>query len=206
MTGPEPLLQLPGRHSPPASPPVGQPSRRWAMLGAAALLTGAAAAVHYRAANPGPDEVDPAEAARRLDALNALGALPLAAVPAGDMAAALAASGLPASGVTAVMADAAAGRVRIVLLSLFDSDVEDGDVAEIRSGGWSRVVRLARAPVALAVPVGADNTISVAGLVDGGGGGVTVGLVLPSGPLPLPPLSVGQVLRLPVFPFSGPVR
>jgi hypothetical protein len=90
----------------------------------------------------------------------------------------------------------------MVSLSVYDSDVEDGDVAEIRSGGFSQIVTLTKAPITLAVPVGPDNQISIAGLVDGGGGGVTVGLILPSGPFPLPPLSVGQSFRLPV----GPVR
>ncbi len=182
----------------PALDGAAQSSRRWAMLGAVAVLTGAAAAVHFQAAAPGPDEVGAAEAARRSAALAALGPLPL--VAPSDAAAALARSGLSATDANSLAAEAGAGRVRVVSLSVFDSDAEDGDVAEIRSAGFSQAVRLTKAPIALAVPVGPDSAISIAGLVDGGGGGVTVGLVLPSGPVPLPPLSVGQVLRLPVGP------
>lgn len=175
-----------------------QPSRRWALLGSLALLTAAAAAVHYKAAMQVPDDVDPAESARRSAALLALGPLPLRAVATAEIPTALAAAGLAPGDAGTLAADVSAGRVRLVWLSLYDSDVEDGDVAEIRSGGFSQVVRLTKASVAIAVPVGADNTIIIAGLVDGGGGGVTVGVALPSGPVPLPPLSVGQALRLPV--------
>lgn len=175
------------------------PSRRWVLLGAVALLIGAAATVHFRAAAPRPDAVEAAEAARRIMALVTLGPLPLIQVAPGDVPAVLAAAGgMPPDDAGTLAADAAAGRVRVVSLSVFDSDVEDGDVAEIRSGGFSQTVRLTKAPVTLAVPVGADGVISVTGLADGGGGGVTVGLALPGGPLPLPPLSVGQTLHLPV--------
>ncbi len=180
-------------------PPAGlPPTRRWSLLGGLALLTVAAAAVHHQAAAPGADTVDVSETTRRIAGLAAAGPLPLSQVGQADMTHALSASELPAGDSSALAADASAGRVRLVWLSLYDSDVEDGDVAEIRSGGFSRAVRLTKAPVAIAVPVGPDNTITVAGLVDGGGGGVTVGLVLPGGPLPLPPLSVGQTLRLPI--------
>lgn len=196
MSGPE----LSSDAARPARARVGQLSRRWALLGATAVLAAAAAAVRFRAAAPGPDEVDAAEATRRGIALAALGPLPLAQVALNNVATAFGGSGLSSGESNTLAADAKAGRVRVVLLSVYDSDVEDGDVVEIRGSGFSQIVRLTKAPVAVAVPVGPDNTISLAGLVDGGGGGVTVGLILPSGPFPLPPLSVGQVLRLPVGP------
>ena len=197
MSDPQPMLGV----SRPTPAGREQSSRRWVMLGAVAVLTGAVAAVHFRAAVPTPDEVDAAEVARRGAALAAAGPLPLGQIAASDAAAALVEIGLSAADTTTLTANVTAGRVRLVRLSVFDSDVEDGDVAEIRSAGFRQVVPLTRAPIVLAVPVGPDNTIEIAGLVDGGGGGVTVGLVLLNGPLPLPPLSVGQVLRLPIGPL-----
>lgn len=171
-------------------------TRRAAALGAVAVVLAGAAGLRWGAA--APDAVPASEALARAARLASFGPLPLAAVPPGESAGAVQAMGLPAAEQAALLADAGAGRVRLVWITLYDSDAEDGDVAEVASAGWSRTVPLWHAPVRVAVPVGPDQTISLTGVVDGRGGGVTVGLVLPSGLVPLPPLSVGQTLRLPV--------
>ena len=89
--------------------------------------------------------------------------------------------------------------VRLAWLTLWDSDVEDGDVVRIDSEGYSRVVVLTKAPVTFAVPVPSGGTINVTGIRDGDGGGITAGIA--SGPtkLVLPVMSVGQVLGLKVM-------
>jgi hypothetical protein len=89
--------------------------------------------------------------------------------------------------------------VRLVWLSLYDSDAEDGDAVLIRSGTFTHSMVLTHAPVAVPIPVVDGAAVTITGTVDGGGGGVTVGMVTPQGPLPLPPLSVGQTITLPLL-------
>ncbi len=148
----------------------------------------------------GADNVPPAKAQARAAHMARFGPLPLRVVQPGQAGAVAQEAGLPPAEQAALLADVQGGRAQLVWLTLYDSDAEDGDVAELRSAGFSRIVPLARAPVTLAVPVGPDRTILLIGSIDGGGGGITAGVVLPSGPVPLPPLSVGQSIRLPVGP------
>lgn len=175
------------------------PARRFAVLGAVCLGIAGVAAMRLHVA-AGTDGVLPAEAQNRAARLAALGPLQLERVPPALVDAAVRAISLPPPSQAALLTDLQADRVWLAWVTVYDSDAEDGDVAELRSGGFSQVVPLTRAPVRVAVPVGPDRTILLVGRTDGGGGGVTVGVVLPSGPVPLPPLSVGQTLRLPVAP------
>jgi hypothetical protein len=208
--GPELRYNLkPGRDSVIAmiQPPVtalapkqaSRPTRRLVTLGAVCLAVAALAVVRQQA-GASMDDISPAEAQARAARLASFGPLPLQTVQPGEVKTAVEALGLPPAEHVALIADLDNSRTRLIWLTLYDSDVEDGDVAEIRSGGFSRTVPLTRRPIKVAVPVGPDGAILLTGSVDGGGGGVTVGVVLPSGPLPLPPLSVGQTLRLPVGP------
>lgn len=183
----------------PAPPQVARPTRRLFMLGAVCLGLAGVAAMRAQVA-AGADDVPPAEAQARAAHVTLLGPLPLQVVQPGQIGAAAQEAGLSPAEQAALLADVQGGRAQLVWLTLYDSDAEDGDVAELRSAGFSRVVPLARTPVTVAVPVGTDRTILLVGSVDGGGGGVTVGVVLSSGPMPLPPLSVGQTIRLPVGP------
>jgi hypothetical protein len=144
------------------------------------------------------DNVDAAETARRAGLLAAAGSIALPPVAPHDIAAAADQLGLPAAARQALLADAESQRVRLVWLSLYDSDAEDGDVVDITTSGFSYRLRLTRKPVAIAVPLAPGARIQLTGAIDGGGGGVTVGVIAPGGPLPLPPLSVGQTIDLPV--------
>lgn len=182
---------------PTAAPAHARPTRRLALLGAVGLGVAGVAALRWQVA-AAPDAVRPVEAQARAAAFTSLGPAPLDAVPPGQAAAVVGAMDLPLADQAALLGEARAGRVQLVWLTLHDSDAEDGDVVEVRSAGFTRTVPLFHAPVRIAVPVGPDAMILLTGTVDGRGGGVTVGLVLPSGPAPLPPLSVGQTLRLPV--------
>jgi hypothetical protein len=87
-------------------------------------------------------------------------------------------------------------RVRLVWITLFDTDVEDGDVVRIDSQGYSRTVKLTTKGDTFAVPVTANGVIQVTGISDGDGGGITVGLASGSAKAVFPVMSEGQVLGL----------
>lgn len=87
---------------------------------------------------------------------------------------------------------------RIVILTLWDNMDEDGDIIDVRVGAQSWTVPQRTQPAALTVIYMPGETITLTGHVDGGGGGVTAGLGLNTGPLPLPPLAVGQSITLPL--------
>lgn len=172
------------------------------------------------------DDVSPSEAQARLEAFNALDAIVASKVSPKDMDSALqgmdldagaqqslrADLGLPASSAqqtfpstpdagsatpsTSLQAQAAAPRMQLVWIRLWDTDVEDGDVVRIKSSGYARTVRLTKRGEVFAVPVYADGLIQVTGVKDGDGGGITVGLASGPSQAIFPIMSEGQVLGL----------
>jgi hypothetical protein len=96
-----------------------------------------------------------------------------------------------------IRAARAEGR-RIAILTLWDNMDEDGDIVDVRIGAQSWTVPLRTDPVALTVIYTPGEAITLSGRVDGGGGGVTAAIGLNTGPLPLPPLAVGQSVTLPL--------
>jgi len=105
---------------------------------------------------------------------------------------------LPKPGpVKTVPAIAPASRAtRLIWLTLWDTDDEDGDVVRIQSQGYSRVVILTRQPMTFAVPAAASGVVNIAGMRDGEGGGITVGVASGSSRVTLPIMSVGQTIGL----------
>lgn len=87
---------------------------------------------------------------------------------------------------------------RLAWVTLWDTDTEDGDVIRIDSQGYSRTVTLTRQPVTFAIPVPQNGTLSVTGVRDGEGGGITVGLASGESRAVFPLMSVGQMLGLKV--------
>lgn len=85
---------------------------------------------------------------------------------------------------------------RLIWLTLWDTDDEDGDVVRIQSQGYSRVVILTRQPMTFAVPASASGVVDIAGMRDGEGGGVTVGAASGASRVTLPIMSVGQTIGL----------
>ena len=88
--------------------------------------------------------------------------------------------------------------LKLAWITLWDTDVEDGDVVRIDSQGYSRTVVLKKAPLTIAVPIPASGVVKVTGITDGDGGGITVGLASGSSKAVFPIMSVGQVLGLKV--------
>jgi hypothetical protein len=188
------------------------------------LITGlVAAGSHVLSGGLGAhgDDVSPSDAQVRLEAFSALDAIVASKVSTKDVDSALqgmnlgasaqkslrADLGLPASsttnasGMTPVIqpqAQAAAPRMQLVWIRLWDTDVEDGDVVRIESGGYARTVRLTKRGEIFAVPVPPDGLIHVTGVKDGDGGGITVGLASGPSQAIFPIMSEGQVLGLKV--------
>jgi hypothetical protein len=88
--------------------------------------------------------------------------------------------------------------VRLVWVTLWDTDVEDGDIVRLDSQGYSRTVRLSKKGDTFAVPVPVDGVIKVTGISDGDGGGITVGVASGSERAIFPIMSEGQQLGLKV--------
>ncbi|HKT27235.1 hypothetical protein [Dyella sp.] len=95
-----------------------------------------------------------------------------------------------------MQAEAKANRLQLVWITLWDTDVEDGDMVRIDSQGYSRTVRLTKKGDTFAMPVPADGVIKIKGVKDGDGGGITVGLASGSARAIFPVMSEGQELGL----------
>jgi hypothetical protein len=117
--------------------------------------------------------------------------------PAAQPAAVAEPNNIGAPGVAAApSATAQPQRLRLAWITLWDTDVEDGDAVRIDSAGYSRTVTLAKQPVTFAIPVPASGVIQITGVRDGEGGGITVGLASGSARAVFPVMSVGQTLGL----------
>lgn len=188
-----------------AAGPMARPAagRRHVLLAAAAGVIAAGLGVRLLVAGRiGPargDAVSPEEAARRSVALAVHGPVRLERVPEAETAAALQALNLPEVDRRQLAQQVAERRVPLAWLTLYDSAAEDGDVVEVASGGLKLPVLLGLVPIRIVLPVPADGMIRLTGLVDGGGGGVTVGVVTQDGPFGLAPLAVGESVALPVY-------
>ncbi len=111
---------------------------------------------------------------------------------------AIAALQLPGADLAALTQAVEQQRLRLVRLPLFDaspgiSNGLGGRAVVVSSGGYTRMVRLGRAPVVLTLPIARVGTVSFHGL---DAAPVTIGAVTLSGPMTLPSLSGGQVLNV----------
>ncbi len=185
---------------PAAARPASRLSGSTIAVAAAVMLVAAAGALRLADHSLGSaaDQVSAQELAQRAAVTRTLPAVKLRTVAPSERDGAIAAMALPQSDANALAADLAANRVRLVWMTFFDSDAEDGDVVTVSSGGFARTVPLLKAPTAVALPAPADGFVRVTGAVDGRGGGVTVGIVTGSGATALAVLSVGQTISIPV--------
>lgn len=88
--------------------------------------------------------------------------------------------------------------LRLAWVTLWDTDVEDGDIVRIDSEGYSRTIVLSKHGATFAIPVPQSGVITIKGIDDGDGGGITVGLASGDAKAVLPIMSPGQTLRLAV--------
>jgi hypothetical protein len=103
----------------------------------------------------------------------------------------------PAAAQPAVSAERQA--LTLAWITLWDTDVEDGDVVRIDAQGYSRTVVLTKKGVTFAIPVPAGGIVTLTGIKDGDGGGITVGLASAGVAAVFPIMSTGQTLGLSVI-------
>lgn len=104
---------------------------------------------------------------------------------------------LPAADRQALQKDIDEGKTRLVWLTLWDDYVQDGDVVEISSNGFSRVIALTNPHQSFAMPLPANGKLAIRGIRDGGGG-ITVAAMSDNMPLPIPVMAPGEVIEVPV--------
>jgi hypothetical protein len=109
----------------------------------------------------------------------------------------MAALRLPSSKAAQLVAMVESGERALGWLTLWDNFDQDGDVVSVTAAGFRQVVPLTHAPTRVLIPYVPGQPVYVTGERDGGGG-ITVAVELSSGPLPLPPLAVGQTIALPI--------
>lgn len=97
-----------------------------------------------------------------------------------------------------VRTELAKGKLRIGWITVSDTMDEDGDWVRIAAAGLQQDVRLFNRPYTMAVPYLPGMPVSVIGLIDGGGGGITVAVYVGSAKLPLKPMQKGEVVQIPV--------
>lgn len=165
------------------------------------------------------DQLSAADARQRELAFEALGSLEIQPVASDQTDAAVDGMGLDPRARQALMNDLATSRrppeiqqtstapqpaaavsnpLRLAWVTLWDTDVEDGDVVRIDSEGYSRTVVLSKRGATFAIPVPQSGIVTITGINDGDGGGITVGLASGDAKAVLPIMSPGQMLRLAV--------
>jgi hypothetical protein len=170
--------------------------------------------------NSPTERLSDAELRKRQESFAALGALPLQLVPIPDVSTAIDGmrltiaerkallavarpgeathSGSPEQTPAPSVANARRDPLRLAWITLWDTDVQDGDVVRIDSQGYSRTITLTKRGDTFAVPIPASGVITVTGIKDGDGGGITVGLASGAAKAVFPIMSTGQSLGLKV--------
>lgn len=95
-----------------------------------------------------------------------------------------------------VRAEVQKGAMRIALITMIDNDAEDGDWVTIAGAGFRQDVRLFHKPYTVAVPYLPGQPVLMTGLKDGGGGDITVTVMVGLAKLSLKPLKERETLQL----------
>lgn len=153
------------------------------------------------------DHLTDRERSLRLKTFNALPPLQLIPVPTQEARSAIDSMHLSSTEQQSLLTEATPGTqpadstqtpVRLAWITLWDTDVEDGDVVRIQAQGYSRTVTLTKHGATFAIPVPAGGIVRVTGIRDGDGGGITVGLASGAAKAVFPIMSPGQTLELKV--------
>lgn len=186
----------------PAPPAVAPPRlARWRKAAIASALA-LAAGLAIMLALPGggtSDQVTEQQKQTWAAAFQSAGPVALAVVKKADTEAAIEGMAVTVEKKQELREAVAAGRERLVWLTLWDTVAEDGDVVHVQSGTFSQTVPLLHAPKRIAIPEPPTGVVNITGGRDGGGG-ITIGILSGETPVNLPFLKPGQVVGVPVFP------
>ena len=151
------------------------------------------------------ESFSPADQQARTTAFQASLPIVLTQVPNTDLHTAIVGMHLPKTSHISVLTSATPAALlnpqmppRLAWITLWDSDVEDGDAVRLDSAGYSRTVSLTKQPQTFAIPVTATGQVTLTGVRDGDGGGITVGVASGAQQVLVPIMSVNQVLPLTV--------
>jgi hypothetical protein len=89
------------------------------------------------------------------------------------------------------------GKARLGWVTVSDAMNEDGDWVAVTGAGFRQDVRLSKRPLLVAVPYAPGTPVTITGLVDGQGGGITLSVHLGGGIVNLKPLQRGESLEVP---------
>jgi len=95
-----------------------------------------------------------------------------------------------------VRAEVADGKLRLGWITVSDNFDEDGDWVRVSAAGFRQDVLLKHAPFTFAIPYLPGTPVAVTGLVDGGGGDITVSVYVGTAVLSLRPLKTGETLQV----------
>ena len=170
------------------------------VLLAALLLAGAWVRFNREIASVAPTLAAPAATAAEDWAQSGReqGLIEVGLLPASATAEAVAAMGLPAADAAALTEALQRRRLRLVRLPLFDTTPTlPGDAAgreiTVTAAGYTRLLHLTRLPVTVTLPIGPIGAVAFS---NGGGSAVGIGAITLSGPVRLPDLPAGAVMRV----------
>jgi hypothetical protein len=103
---------------------------------------------------------------------------------------------LPEAEKAKVRAEVERGNMRLALVIVLDNDAEDGDWVSISGAGLRQDVRLFHKPYTVAVPYLPGMPVTITGLKDGGGGDITVTVMVGAAKLSLKPLKEREVIEV----------
>lgn len=121
---------------------------------------------------------------------------PVDAGNAAAVAAAVSALRVPAAQRAVIERSVIEGHRRIAWIVLTDSIDPDGDMVAVEAEGIVQNVVLSKAWVPVAVPLSGPGMISITGVRDGGGGGITVALATRGGSVPFRILLPGERIQV----------
>lgn len=151
---------------------------------------------------PTEESMTPAEEAARVTAFEAAQPIALEPVNLADPAEreeALSVMNLKPEERKALEKNLSAQAERLVWLDVFDDCQEDGDIVNIQSSSFHQDVAIFHVPRRLAVTLAlSEKAIALTGIRDGGGG-ITVSVRVQGRIVPLPRLSPGQTMMIPVM-------
>jgi hypothetical protein len=151
---------------------------------------------------PTEESLTPAEEAARVTAFEAAQPIPLEPVNLADPAEreeALTVMNLNPEERKALENNLLAQAERLVWLDVLDDCQEDGDIVNIKSSSFHQDVAIFHAPRRLAVTLApSEKAIALTGIKDGVGG-ITVSVRVQGRIVPLPRLSPGQTMMIPVM-------
>lgn len=177
-----------------------RPRAPWKTLVIAAAVSAGIALGALFFGGAGTDQVTDQERSRIEAEFNALSSvqLPAVAVAAADRDRALDSMKLPPAERAALATAVDQQQVKLVWITLWDTNVQDGDQVKVTSDSLTIPVALLKANTTIAIPLPASGVVNLTGVHDGGGG-ITVGVLSGGKPVNVPVMTPGQQIGIPVI-------